>query len=291
MSAELRSFVRAMRTSLALIPLTVTGATCSIGTSSAQAEVVFTPITLPAISGKAVEGEVLQMTHGTWSTPPASYVDQWQRCNGSGNDCASIEHANGQTYRLTAADVGFTIRVGESAKNANGAVTPAVSEPTAVVQARATGNGGERGGGGGGGGSPPGSCCGTRAHVSPAKIKTLLARQLTPSGKMDSISALLRHRGLNMSFTLPEAGTLVVRWYFVPPGAKLARKMNDKPILAAAGEATFTSAGTVRVKVRLTAHGRKLLRHATKIRLEAKGTFAAKGEMAVSAVKRFALKR
>jgi hypothetical protein len=268
--------------------------TGSIGSPPAQAETVFTPVSLPTISGTAVEGEVLKETHGAWSSQPVSYVDQWQRCDSSGNKCESISNATGQTYRLTAADVGFTIRVGENAKNTNGAVTPAVSEPTAVVKARATGkHGGESGGSGGGGhgGAPPVSCCGTPAHVSPAEIKSLLARQLAPSGRADSISTLLRHRGLSMSFTFPEAGTLVVRWYFVQPAMKHGRRKQARPILVAAGQATFTAAKTVKVRIRLTAPGRRLLRHARKVRLEAKGTFAAKGEAAVSAARAFALKR
>jgi hypothetical protein len=291
MSADLRSFRRAARTSLALIPLALTGATYGVGPSLAQAETVFTPIKLPTISGAAVEGEVLQLKPGTWSTPPASAVNQWQRCDRSGNKCSSIEHAKGQTYRLTNADVGFTIRVGESAKNASGAVTPAISEPTSVVQAGGKPGGKPGGGGSGGGSAPPVSCCGTPAHEGPPGIKSLLARQLVPSGKADSIPALLRHGGLSMSFTLPRAGTLVVQWYFPPRGTKLSGRGRAKPVLVAAGRATLTAAKGVRLEIKLTARGRQLLGHTRRIRLAAKGTFAPKGGAAVSAARAFTLKR
>jgi hypothetical protein len=279
------------RLALALVVPVAIAANAGALASPAQAETVFTPLTVPTISGTAVEGEALQMKPGTWSTPPASSVVQWQRCNRSGNDCTSIEGAKSQTYRLTAADVGSTIRVAESAKNASGAVTPTLSEPTAVIQAHAAGGSGEKSGQGGGGNSPPGSCCGTPTHKSSATIQSLLARQLAPSGKAGRIAVLLRHRGLNMSFTLPKAGTLVVRWYFLPTGAKLSSKGRAKPVLVAAGKVTLTAAKSARIKIKLTARGRQLLRHATRIHLEAKGTFSPKGGAGVSATRAFTLKR
>jgi hypothetical protein len=281
-----------VRASLIVFALTVTGGAGGIGSSGAQASTVFTDLSLPTITGSAVAGQTLSETHAAWSSPPTGYHYQWQRCNHAGTDCESIEEATSQTYRLTTADVGFTIRVGESARNAEGAVTPAISEPTAVVQAGgATGGKGGGGGGGPSGGGPPVSCCGKSTQASPAQIKALLARQIAPAGKTARISALLAHGGLRMSFTFPEAGALSVQWYLVPPGAKLARKTQAKPILVATGHATFIASATVKVAIRLTAQGEKLLRHATKLKLEAKGAFAPKGESALSTTKKFVLKR
>jgi hypothetical protein len=121
--------------------------TGSIGPSPAHAAAVFTESLTSNITGTAVEGNTLSETHGVRSTQPTKDADAWQRCDKSGNDCESIPKATMQTYRLTAKDVGFTIRVGESASNAAGAVTPSASDPTAVVQAKATGG---HGGGSGG---------------------------------------------------------------------------------------------------------------------------------------------
>jgi hypothetical protein len=282
-SVRLRSYGSAAWTSILLLALVVAGATGGIGPARAQAD-VFTNLSLPTISGTAVEGETLSEAHARWSAPPAGYGYQWQRCNSAGNDCNSIPKARMQSYRLTAADVGFTIRVGEDASDAEGAVTPSVSEPTAVVRAQATReSGGGGGGGSNGGGGPPVSCCEKPAPVSSAEIKALLAHQLAPSGKTASISALLEHGGLRMSFKLPEAGTLVVKWYLVPSAAKL------KPV--AAGQAAFTAGKTVSVSIRLTAQGRALLKHARSVHLEATGTFAAKGKTAIRVTRKFALKR
>jgi hypothetical protein len=271
----------AARASSALLALALASAIGSIGQTAYAA--VFTDLSLPTISGKAVEGQTLSEEHATWSEPPAGYAYQWQRCNSSGNDCSSISNARTQTYVLTAADVGFRIRVGESARDAEGAVTPSVSEPTAVVEARAASEHGGGGGGGSNGGGPPVSCCNRPAHVDSAAIKTLLAQQLAPSGKAASISALLRHGGIRTGFKFPEGGTLVVKWY----PARRAGK--PKPI--AVGQATFTAGETVGVSLRLTAAGKALLEHARKIQLQATGTFTPKGETAIAVTRKLTLKR
>jgi hypothetical protein len=275
---------------LSTIGLATAGMVGGAGSAQAQAP-VFTDISPPTIAGTTVEGETLRETHATWSTPPSSYADQWERCDSSGNHCQSIEKATAQTYRLTAADVGFTIRVAESASNAAGAVTPSVSAPTEVV--RALTNNANSGGQGGpaGGNGPSGSCCSAHAHTSPSAIKALLARQLVPSGKASSIAALLEHAGLGMSFAFPEAGSLTVKWYLLTGGAKSAGASEAKPMLVATGQATLPATKKIVVKIKLTSQGRKALRHAKKIRLEAKGTFTAKGQAAISATRGFSLKR
>lgn len=283
-SNALRSNGAAARIPLVLLVLVMASTIGGIGQSSAHAEnTVFTDLSLPTITGSAVEGQTLSEGHATWSSPPAGYAYQWQRCNSAGEACEPISKARTQTYRLVAEDVGFTIRVGESASDAEGAVTPAESEPTAAVLAQAASQHGGGGDGPSGGGGPPVSCCSQPVHVSAAEIKNLLGRQLVPSGKTASILALLKRGGLRMSFKLPEAGTLVVKWYLVPAGAKL------KPV--AAGQATLTAGKTASVSIKLTAQGRTLLKRSREIHLEATGTFAAKGETAIRATRKFALKR
>jgi hypothetical protein len=289
MSGSAMSSGFAARASLLLVILAISGAGDGIGPASGQATAVFTDISSPAITGAAVEGQTLTEVQATWSAPPASRFYQWQRCNRSGNSCESISKANAQTYQLTAADVGFTIRVGETARDAAGAATPSVSAPTAVVQAADVGqSGGESGGHGS---SPSGSCCGAPADKGPAGLQALLARQLAPARKAVSIATLLERGGVRMSFTFPQAGALVVRWYFLSPKARLAKNTSDKPTLVAAGQATLAAGKTVGVAVRLTSQGRVLLKHAETIRLEAKGTFTVKGKAAVSATEKFTLAR
>jgi hypothetical protein len=86
----------------------------------------------PTISGTPQEGQTLTEAHGTWTGSPTSYSYQWLRCDSSGANCTAITGATSQTYTLTAADVGHTIRVQETATNAAGSAS-ARSAPTAVV--------------------------------------------------------------------------------------------------------------------------------------------------------------
>ena len=81
----------------------------------------------PTISGTAQQGQMLTALDGSWTNSPTSFAHQWQRCDASGSNCSAIAGATGQTYTLTAADVGSTIRVQETASNAAGAGTPVSS--------------------------------------------------------------------------------------------------------------------------------------------------------------------
>jgi hypothetical protein len=88
---------------------------------------------LPTISGTVRQGETLTVTAGAWSgATPITLSYQWQQCDSSGTGCSPIAGATSKTYVLAAADVGKTIRVLETAKNADGSAQ-AFSSPTAQV--------------------------------------------------------------------------------------------------------------------------------------------------------------
>ena len=87
----------------------------------------------PTISGTAQEGQTLTESHGSWTNQPQSYSYQWQRCDTAGSNCSAISGATGQTYDLTADDVGHTLIVSETAANAGGDSSPADSAATSVV--------------------------------------------------------------------------------------------------------------------------------------------------------------
>jgi hypothetical protein len=87
----------------------------------------------PSISGTPSEGQTLTEFHGEWSNGPTAYTYQWEACDISGQSCAPIGGATGETYTLIGADVGHTIRVQEVAGNTGGTGQPAVSAPTEVV--------------------------------------------------------------------------------------------------------------------------------------------------------------
>ena len=86
-----------------------------------------------SVSGVAVEGQSLTVVDGSWTNSPTSFAHQWQHCDASGNNCTPITGATEQTYTLTAANVGYTIRAQETASNEAGAGTPASSAAVGPV--------------------------------------------------------------------------------------------------------------------------------------------------------------
>ena len=87
----------------------------------------------PSISGSAVQGKLLEETHGTWTNEPTGYAYQWERCSSTGSACVAIAQATASTYQLIGADVGHEMVVRETASNAGGASKPAASGATVVV--------------------------------------------------------------------------------------------------------------------------------------------------------------
>jgi hypothetical protein len=113
---------------------------CAAGDEQSIAFVGLAPpqnVKVPAITGTATVGEILTEHHGTWTGSPTSYRYQWFDCNSVGKKCSVIHGATGSTYRLASADTGHTIRVNETAVNAGGHSTAAMSPPTKVVTPRA----------------------------------------------------------------------------------------------------------------------------------------------------------
>lgn len=86
----------------------------------------------PAISGTAVVGSTLVATRGTWSGSPTTFHFTWSRCDATGAACLAIGGATAKIYTVTSGDVGHTLRVTVTARNASGSAS-ATSAATAVV--------------------------------------------------------------------------------------------------------------------------------------------------------------
>jgi Bacterial Ig-like domain (group 3) len=91
---------------------------------------------LPTITGTAQQGQTLTAGTGTWSNTPTSYAYQSEDCTGA--TCTAITNANGSTYPVPAADVGFAIEVQVTATNTGGNSAPVISGRTAVIMATST---------------------------------------------------------------------------------------------------------------------------------------------------------
>ena len=129
------------------------------------------------------------------------------------------------------------------------------------------------------------------ATQTAARIASLIAGQLTRAGTAAKIAALLKRGGIVIALNAPEAGTAVIGWYEVPPGARLAKKTKAKPILVASGMLIFRAAGTARITIKLTVAGKRLLKHAKQLKLTAEGIFTPIGSPPVSAGRTFVLKQ
>lgn len=91
--------------------------------------------TAPTLTGTAREGSTLTATRGSWTNNPTTFTFKWQRCGTEGTGCVDIATENDNTYTLTSADVGRTVRVVVTASNPDGRDV-ASSEPSEVVASR-----------------------------------------------------------------------------------------------------------------------------------------------------------
>jgi hypothetical protein len=128
----------------------------------------------------------------------------------------------------------------------------------------------------------------TPATVSRAQIAALLVGDLRPSGASARIRALLTG-GIAIPFRALEPGTAAIAWYYLPPGARIAKRA--RPVLVASGRLTFSAAGTAAINVKPTTEGRRLLKHASRVKLTAKGTFTPTGDSPIGATRTFVLKK
>ncbi len=227
------------------------------GTCNAQEKPVFAPVNTssPTIAGTAQVGDWLNVTHGTWTNEPYGYATQWLRCDSSGANCAPIPGATGSCYRLAAADLGHTIEVSESAMNDANTEGPVSSAPTAGVA------------------EPP---------PSAGRIAAALHGEIVPCGKLASAAAVLDAGGfIYTSFSALEAGSVTADWS-VGGGARTT--------LIATGSATFAAPGDAKLRVQLTAAGRRLLAKRGGVKLTAHAVFRSAGHAAVTATTAFTLR-
>jgi hypothetical protein len=88
----------------------------------------------PTLEGNSFrDGRTISAGTGIWANNPTSFSYRWQRCDpNSGANCVNIGNATSSTYRLRQADVGRSVLVLVTARNADGART-ANSKPSPVI--------------------------------------------------------------------------------------------------------------------------------------------------------------
>ena len=89
----------------------------------------------PRIVGKPRVGVALKATRGTWTRPrPVVYEYSWLRCRPGRAKCGRIAGAKRPLYTPSSRDIGMTLRVTVTARNAKGSAR-ATSRPTRAVLA------------------------------------------------------------------------------------------------------------------------------------------------------------
>lgn len=121
---------------LALASVAIGAVVAAPSTGKAASAAAPSNTATPTISGTPQEGSTLTASNGTWSNSPTSYAYAWSQCDKNGDNCAAIGGATANTYKAQSADVGHSLRVTVTAKNASGSAT-STSAPTAVVSSAA----------------------------------------------------------------------------------------------------------------------------------------------------------
>lgn len=118
----------------AAVLLVLAAAAGFAGSGSAASQVAPSNQNPPTLSGMAEVGKTLTANRGSWSgTEPISYVYRFQRCDKDGGGCFTGGSTTQRTFKVTATDVGKTVRVRVTATNSDGSAN-ATSVPTAVVR-------------------------------------------------------------------------------------------------------------------------------------------------------------
>ncbi|MFL5854727.1 MAG: hypothetical protein ACJ77G_19925 [Solirubrobacteraceae bacterium] len=205
----------------------------------------------PMILGSPTQAQTLTATKGSWTNDPTGFGYQWQRCDPG---CSNIPDAAGSSYTLAVADVGANVRVVVTASNARGSGQVASGEFGPV-------------------------------GPSVERVKAAIA-DLLHARKGSTIAKLFKKGAYRLKFEAPSAGSLTISWYVPRKGAHKPRR-----VVVAGARLRVSKAGPMKVTIRLTSVGKRLLRRATKLRVTAKVTFVPEGEAAVTSVKRFGLRR
>lgn len=217
----------------------------------------------PAISGKPTVGRQLSASTGSWSgNQPLSFSYQWQRCAAT---CSDIAGAASSSYTLTTTDRGTHLRVAVQASNLAGNAA-AASDQVGPVAGPAV------------------------ALPTAAQIRAALLKILVPRGKSAKIGQLLKRHGYQVVFGALSTGRLAIGWYQVPKGARLATATR-KPKLVASVTVTIRRVAPVKVTIKLTALGKRLLTHSRGMKLTGKGAFTPSGGRTTSVRKTFGVKR
>jgi hypothetical protein len=89
----------------------------------------------PTISGTAGVGSTLTANPGTWTGSSITFSYQWQRCDTAGANCTAISGATNATYVVANEDIGHTLRIAVTGKDATGSNTVTSAQTSTIAGA------------------------------------------------------------------------------------------------------------------------------------------------------------
>lgn len=143
---------------------------------------------------------------------------------------------------------------------------------------------------------PPGFCVAVDAAgntiigtpLTRSQLKTLLRRQLVPRGKSSRIGALIRHGGYSLHVRAATAGRLQMTWYASPDRFAHA---GGRKLKVASGSRSYASTARLRIRVRLTRSGKRLLKRSRRLQVTVATSFTPTGERSIHTSMRFIVHR
>jgi hypothetical protein len=118
---------------------------------------------------------------------------------------------------------------------------------------------------------------------TPRQIGSMLAKQLAPGDAQTRVTTLLKRDGCSSTLFSPTAGRLTITW-------KAAGHTRSDPVIAR-GAGTFRSSGTIKIKILLTAAGKRLIRAAQTIRITATAKLSRAGAGVITESRTFQLSK
>jgi len=123
----------ARRSTISLLALLACAVLVSVAAGASGAAIP-SIVSAPVISGTPAVGQTLTAGHGAWDgARPLSFAYQWRRCNSSGVSCVDIAGATTNSYEVTSADAGASLRVRVTATNSAGSVAAGSAASTLVA--------------------------------------------------------------------------------------------------------------------------------------------------------------
>jgi hypothetical protein len=133
-------------------------------------------------------------------------------------------------------------------------------------------------------------CAGRRSAADGAADQSAPARASRSCWEATKIAKVLHNDGYSFIFTAPSAGHISISCNRVPISAHLMASRLKTVMIAAAGM-RFANNGSVKIKMKLTRGGRRLLAAAQQLNVIAKATFTPPGRPGITALTTLTLRR